>query len=188
MKKFKGFTLIELLVVIAIIGMLSTLAVVALGNARLKARDAKRQSELRSLQSAIEMYIVDNNNAPEVGDTLTVDNVGNDGWDGGTSDLESALSTYLTGGLPEDPSSNGWVYCADTSGDQYLVGVMLEGNVTVDGDLDGANETAHGWDMTECVYSGDGLAPSADIDCEDSDGGSLDGTAGTMMCLGSNDS
>ena len=47
MKKInkRGFTLIELLVVIAIIGLLSTMAVVSLNSARLKARDAKRASD-----------------------------------------------------------------------------------------------------------------------------------------------
>jgi prepilin-type N-terminal cleavage/methylation domain-containing protein len=58
-KNQKGFTLIELLVVIAIIGVLSTLAVVALGNARVKSRDAKRVADMRQLMSALELYYND---------------------------------------------------------------------------------------------------------------------------------
>ncbi len=57
--KQKGFTLIELLVVIAIIGVLSTMAVVALGNARVKSRDAKRVADMRQLMSALELYYND---------------------------------------------------------------------------------------------------------------------------------
>ena len=60
----KGFTLIELLVVIAIIGILSTLAVVSLGNARVRARDSKRLSDVRSLQSALEIYYTDQGSYP----------------------------------------------------------------------------------------------------------------------------
>lgn len=55
----KGFTLIELLVVIAIIGLLSTLAVVALNNARQKARDARRLSDVKQIQTALELYYND---------------------------------------------------------------------------------------------------------------------------------
>lgn len=55
MKK-KGFTLIELLVVIAIIGLLATMAVVALGNSRARARDARRLSDIRQIQTALQLY------------------------------------------------------------------------------------------------------------------------------------
>jgi len=54
MKK-KGFTLIELLVVIAVIGLLSSVVLVSLGPARKKARDAKRQSDIREINLAMEM-------------------------------------------------------------------------------------------------------------------------------------
>lgn len=52
----KGFTLIELLVVIAIIGLLSTLSILALNSARARARDAKRISDVKQIQTALEMY------------------------------------------------------------------------------------------------------------------------------------
>jgi len=76
MRKQKGFTLIELLVVIAIIGLLSTLAVVALNNARMKARDAKRVSDIKQIQTALELYFNDASDYPAAvtpGSTIAYD-------------------------------------------------------------------------------------------------------------------
>ena len=61
-----GFTLIELLVVIAIIGILSTLAIMALGSARQKARDSKRVADLNQIGKALELYFSDNNAYPTI--------------------------------------------------------------------------------------------------------------------------
>jgi len=58
-KTKKGFTLIELLVVIAIIGLLSTLSIVALNSARARSRDARRISDVKQMQTALELYYND---------------------------------------------------------------------------------------------------------------------------------
>jgi len=88
MKNFKGFTLIELLVVIAIIGILSSVVLASLNTARQKGRDARRISDLKQIQLALELYYDSNQFYP-----LTVGTTGS--------------SVLVTGGyissIPVDP-------------------------------------------------------------------------------------
>lgn len=65
--KNQGFTLIELLVVIAIIGMLSSVILASLNSARNKARDARRLSDLKQIQIALELYYDTNRSYPNPG-------------------------------------------------------------------------------------------------------------------------
>jgi len=60
----KAFTLIELLVVIAVIGILSTMAVVAVSSARAKARIVKAESDVSAIYSAISLMSNDTGEWP----------------------------------------------------------------------------------------------------------------------------
>ena len=60
MHRRSGFTLIELLVVIAIIGLLATIIIASLGSARSKGRDARRISDIKTIQLALANYYNDN--------------------------------------------------------------------------------------------------------------------------------
>ena len=62
MYKHKGFTLIELLVVIAIIGILSTVVLVSLSNAKQKGNDAAVKANLDSAKKQMELYYATNGN------------------------------------------------------------------------------------------------------------------------------
>jgi len=52
----KGFTLIEIMVVIAIIGILSSFLIGAFSGLRQTTRDSQRKTDLRLIQSALEIY------------------------------------------------------------------------------------------------------------------------------------
>lgn len=60
----QGFTLIELLVVIAIIGLLASVIIVAVANARADARDSKRLADMTQMGTALELYHNTNHGYP----------------------------------------------------------------------------------------------------------------------------
>lgn len=52
----KGFTLIEILIVVAIIGILASIVLVGLNPSKKAANDARRLSDLKQVQNALELF------------------------------------------------------------------------------------------------------------------------------------
>lgn len=131
MKKAKGFTLIELLVVIAIIGLLSTLAVVALNNARQKSRDAKRVSDVKQVSTALELFFADNNGYPVAATAITLGDDTHKCLDKGGFVATTACTTAptymgLVPKAPTPPAADAYTY-ASSDGSTYTITFSLEG-------------------------------------------------------------
>jgi len=121
-QKQASFTLIELLVVIAIIGILATIVLVSLSNARTKARDARRETDMHQFSVAMEMYYgADNNNPhypdlpPDVATAIPA--------------LAHNLAPFMDPAAldPSNPSRQYfWSDCGDITHQQYCVWATLE--------------------------------------------------------------
>lgn len=111
MIKQKGFTLIELLVVIAIVGLISTIILVSLNQARRKGRDAKRLSDMHQIVLALEMYYDENSQYPGSTSSYGEAEGGCGGWDTSSVDndsdgrpfIEPLIDAGLMSAVPGDP-------------------------------------------------------------------------------------
>lgn len=137
----KGFTLIELLVVIAIIGLLATIAAVALNNARQSSRDTKRLADVKQLQTALELFFNSENAYPYDAQTACDSPILVSNIDGTCPLPADTLKTFIggldtvkePGGQTDACTDTNKTVCdysykeAGTSGSLYEIRFYLEG-------------------------------------------------------------
>jgi type II secretion system protein G len=128
----RGFTLIELLVVIAIIGLLSSVVLANLNNAKVKARDAQRFSDFNQIRNALELYHLKYGVYPNANNCCWFDSGTH--WNGTTrnaNDWIPGLSEFISP-VPRDPKwgitggagNNGYEY--DGLGSTYCLWFSFE--------------------------------------------------------------
>lgn len=124
MKKNAGFTLVEIVLVIALIGVSATAIISLIDPVQQfrKTNDAKRKSDLRQLQSALELYRADQGAYPVAG-----------AWPGLTcgNSLSSGVATYMQK-IPCDPlqsspqNTGNFYYIYGSDGSYYRLVACLE--------------------------------------------------------------
>lgn len=130
-EKIGGFTLIELLIVVIIIAILVTVVLVAMSSVRAKARDARRENDLREIGLAMKMAHNDDQKYPQSA-TLT-------------ASIASSKQTYVIS-TPHDPRPDtDYVWLNNTGNDQiFCLSADLEKSSYFKCDQDGCLFTATG--------------------------------------------
>ena len=141
-KHHHGFTLIEIMVVIVILGILAGLIVTRIMSRPEEARRTKAALQLRSIQSALKLYKLDNGIYPDTQQGLEalVQKP-----ETGTVPKKWREGGYLEKGqVPKDPWGNEYIYLSPGSrGDFDLISYGADGT----GGGDGKNEDINNWDL-----------------------------------------
>lgn len=123
-KKINGFTLVEMIIIIGLIGVIVSGMIILIDPATqlAKGRDGQRNSDLRTIQTALELFRADNSNYP----------IFSDGAGGAKEASEMDLSnsdniSYLRT-IPTSPNGTScdYVYAVTDSGSEYTIYTMLE--------------------------------------------------------------
>lgn len=128
----KGFTLIELLIVIAIIGLIASLSVAAVNNAKQKSRDSRRLSDIKQIQSGLDMYLSDKGfypNDPIGTPKPMLGRAGAKTLSNGNGWSDTISGAMYIGIVPADPlPTQDYNYTVSGSNSWYTITFTLEGN------------------------------------------------------------
>ena len=130
-----GFTLIEMLIVVAIVGILSSVVLVGLGPVQRRGRDARRISDIRQVQTGLELYYGKYGEYPDAAD-----------WEGLRQTLMNA--SIGVSNVPDDPNGS---YEYVTDGTSYILGARLDDgeNPALKSDIDEAPIWTAGFDCSD---------------------------------------
>ncbi len=128
-----GFTLIEILIVVAIIAILASIVIVGLGPAQQSGRDARRISDLQSVQNGLELYYSKCGYYPgaAVASGATCPGFAAVSGNGGATGF-SSMSASLIGSaigissVPNDPTGGKSYEYGSTDGTSYTLEATLE--------------------------------------------------------------
>lgn len=146
----KGFTIVELLIVIVVIAILAAISIVAYNGIQQRGRDSQRQSDVKTIAKALELYYIDNGRYPPGNGSTTI----NPGWsttaDASWANLRSILVPKYISDLPSDPISTpnvsvqgsgynyayfadqGGYYCSTNPAQMYILIYRFEGQPKTD--------------------------------------------------------
>lgn len=125
---FLAFSLVELLVVIAIIGLLATLSVISLNNARMKSRDAIRVGAVKQMQTALEMFYDKAGRYPTELEFAsgTIAYIGSSTSEVYLQNIPSNPSPRTDGGCPDSD----YEYSVNAANSAYIISFCIGGEMT----------------------------------------------------------
>lgn len=139
-----GFTLIELIVAITIVSIISSVGFVTYSNSQIIGRDGRRQNDLRSVYTALELYHQKNGRYPCVANNFQASSDNSSGFwitddgCGGILPVKDFDTNYMnampmdpkknafTSGNQESADINGYFYSSCNDGVGFTLGTRLE--------------------------------------------------------------